>query len=213
MSYKYNFKDTDFVKVDAEKFKAALVKKDFSQTAICEQVGVCASTINHAAARGTMKYSTLKKLCKVINMKPATFITSDKPVNNHRNQWTIMAEKRKEEKKTEEKVPVKKPTTHKTSKKAVDKLSNPVAIDKPLVVSLEKVDPVETKDNAEQIKLLKALVKTQEEIRDALVALVNELKYEPPKKQPVEKPKAYLSTSTITNKEIENKKPCIVEVK
>lgn len=207
MSYKYNFKDTDFVKVDAEKFKAALVKKDFSQTAICEQVGVCASTINHAAARGTMKYSTLKKLCKIINMKPATFITSDKPVNNHKNQWTMMAEKRE----TEKNVTVKKSVKKTISKKAVDKLSNPVAIDKPIVVSLEKADTVETKDNSEQIKLLKALVKSQEEIRDALVALVNELKYEPPKK--TEKPKAYLSTSMITNEEIENKKPVIVEVK
>lgn len=208
MSYKYNFKDTDFVKVDAEKFKAALVKKDFSQTAICEQVGVCASTINHAAARGTMKYSTLKKLCKIINMKPATFITSDKPVNNHKNQWTMMAEKRETEKKVSVKKPVKKTVS---KKKAVDKLSNPVTIDKPIVVSLEKADTVETKDNSEQIKLLKALVKSQEEIRDALVALVNELKYEPPKK--TEKPKAYLSTSMITNEEIENKKPVIVEVK
>lgn len=210
MSYKYNFKDTDFVKVDAEKFKAALVKKDFSQTAICEQVGVCASTINHAAARGTMKYSTLKKLCKVINMKPATFITSDKPVNNHKNQWTMMAEK---------KVPVKKPVKKTVSKKkAVDKLSNPVTIDKPLVVSLEKVDnwKADSQANAEQIKLLEALVKTQEDIRDALVALVNELKYEPPKKSTTiatEKPKAYLSASMITNKEVENKKPDIVEVK
>lgn len=198
MSYKYNFKDTDFVKVDAEKFKVAIAKKDFSQTAICEEVGVCASTINHAAARGTMKYSTLKKLCKVINMKPATFITSDKPVNNHKNQWTMMADKRKTEK-----VPVKKPVKKPVSKKkAVEKLSNPVTIDKPLVVSLEKADPVETKDNSEQIKLLKALVKSQEDIRDALVALVNELKYEPPKK--TEKPKAYFGT-TVTDKEITNK--------
>lgn len=182
MSYKYNFKDTDFIKIDAEKFKVAITKKGFSQTAICEKIGVCSSTINHAAARGSMKYSTLKKLCKVINMKPATFITSDKPVNNHKNQWTMTAEK---------KGPVKKTVS---KKKAVDKLSNPVAIDGPLVVSLEKVDPVEAKDNSEQIKLLKALVKSQEEIRDALVALVNELKYEPPKKT-VEKPKAYFAAT------------------
>ena len=201
MSYKYNFKDTDFVKIDAEKFKVAIAKKGFSQTAICEEIGVCASTINHATARGSMKYSTLKKLCKVINMKPATFITSDKPVNNHKNQWTMMTDKREAEKK----VPVKKPV----KKKAVDKLSNPVAIDKPVVVSLKKIDPVETKDNSEQIKLLKALVKSQEEIRDALVALVNELKYEPPKK--TEKPKAYFGT-TVTDKEVTNKLD-IVEVK
>lgn len=164
MSYKYNFTDNMYVAINSDKFKKVFFKKHSYKTGaeILNKEGykVTSSGLSTSVNRGIVNYGVLKILCRDLNAKPATFITSNIPVSN---KAYIKKEDAKTEapkkKKTKKKTPVKKPAVTKDENKPQ------FTGDGALNVQLSKKS-----DHSEEI------VKALNEIRDCLRELVEELK-------------------------------------
>jgi hypothetical protein len=196
MAYKYNFVDSDYVKIDSEKFNKALQRKKMTQTDVIKDLEWSSSAISYALKHNRINYKFLKECCKVINMKPATFITDSKPDNRAKaNKVAINGKKGK--KKPVKVKKEKKPTSgrypwsadrkpNEKDIKAMEKEFNAKLEEEGRKVigtasykkSITKVDPdkpliVELKTSKSEMQ---ELIDVQKEIRDALKALVEELR-------------------------------------
>lgn len=156
MSYKYQFKDNMYVSIDKEKFKKSFFKKHSYRTAaeIINKAGikVTNSGLSTSINRGIVNYGILKIICRDMNMKPATFINSDKPVSD------------KNISKVSKKPPVKKPS--KSKKPIIKEEPAPFTGDGGLNVTLNKKSDQGHED----------IIKALNRIGDALRELVEELK-------------------------------------
>lgn len=178
MSYKYNFKDADYVLIDSEKLKKTMVKKKENQTSLGKKANVSHSTISHNLKEKRMNYRILKALCNELNVKPATYITSAKPANTENCHVRKHVSEKKEKKPTSGRYPwgvdkeanekeVNEKTKHEQHcvAAALKPLPRPIEPDKPLIVELKA-----SKSEIQE------LIDVQKEIRDALKALVEELR-------------------------------------
>lgn len=200
MSYKYNFKDTDYVLINGDKLRNTLTKKGLTQTSVVKDLSWSSSSLSYAIVNNRINYGFLKDVCRVINVKPASYITSEKVDNKATGKLAVANSARIIAKNKGKKKPVKvkkekKPTSgrypwnadrkpNENDIKAMEKERNEkleheqhcaAAAIKPLPRTIEPDKPliVELKANKSEIQ---ELIDVQKEIRDALRELVEELK-------------------------------------